>query len=336
MLREVQKNIYQLNMGMPETRVKSINQISVYIVKGEEGQRSLLVDTGINQDSCLLPILEAYEELGISQEDTDVFVTHMHSDHSGLIGRLKNDSNKIIAEEHEAELLRGMADEAYWDLLYDKYREEGLPMDHREYRDSHPDGENYCDDVPGIFCVKEGDTLEYGGYSFRCIVTPGHSPFHTCLYDEDTKTMISGDVVLDDVVPILFIEPDFDDPLGEYMKSLDKLEKIDIEHFLPGHSNINYDVNARIEEIREHYREKFDWVKAQLESHGKLNAWELGDLLIRHDLKRGINTVSAVSRWFFFLPVCACVRYMSGKGMIKYAVSDDGVRYYEVDEEGSK
>ena len=142
MLKEVQKNIYQLSMGMPETRVKSINQISVYIVKGEADDRNLLIDTGINQESCLKPILAAYEELGISQEDTDVFLTHMHSDHSGLIGRLKNENNRVIIEEHEAELVKGMVDEAYWDLLYEKYKEEGLPMDHQEYRDSHPDGEN--------------------------------------------------------------------------------------------------------------------------------------------------------------------------------------------------
>lgn len=103
MLKEVQKNIYQLSMGMPETRVKSINQISVYIVKGEADERNLLIDTGINQESCLKPILAAYEELGISQEDTDVFLTHMHSDHSGLIGRLKNENNRVIIEEHEAE-----------------------------------------------------------------------------------------------------------------------------------------------------------------------------------------------------------------------------------------
>ena len=46
MLKKVQKNIYQLSMGMPETRVKSINQISVYIVKGEADGRNLLIDTG--------------------------------------------------------------------------------------------------------------------------------------------------------------------------------------------------------------------------------------------------------------------------------------------------
>ena len=330
MLKEIQKNIYQLSMGMPETRVKSINQISVYIVKGEADERNLLIDTGINQESCLKPILAAYEELGISQEDTDVFLTHMHSDHSGLIGRLKNENNRVIIEEHEAELVKGMVDEAYWDLLYEKYKEEGLPMDHQEYRDSHPDGENYCEELPEISCIKEGDMLEYGGYRFKCILTPGHSPYHTCLYDEETKTMISGDVVLDDVIPILFIEPDFDDPLGAYLDSLDKLEKIDIQHFIPGHGDINYDVNARIEEIREHYEEKFKWINKQLAEHGCMNSWELADLLIQHDFKRSIDTVSAVSRWFFFLPVCACVRYMSANGMITCTVSGNGVRYYDI------
>lgn len=162
MLREVQENIYQLTMAMPESRVKSINQVSGYIIKGENGARNLLIDTGLNQDSCLKPVLEAYEELGISQEDTDAFVTHTHFGNSGLIGRLKNNSNKIIIEAHEAELIKAVADEAYWEDIYDKYREEGLPMDYREYRDSHPAGENYCVDIPDIFCVNEGNILEYG------------------------------------------------------------------------------------------------------------------------------------------------------------------------------
>ncbi len=142
--------------------------------------------------------------------------------------------------------------------------------------------------------------------------------------------MISGDVVIDDVIPILFIEPDFDDPLGAYLDSLDKLEKIDIQHFIPGHGDINYDVNARIEEIREHYEEKFKWINKQLAEHGCMNSWELADLLIQHDFKRSIDTVSAVSRWFFFLPVCACVRYMSANGMITCTVSGNGVRYYDI------
>ena len=61
-----------------------------------------------------------------------------------------------------------------------------------------------------------------------------------------------------------------------------------------------------------------------------MNSWELADLLIQHDFKRSIDTVSAVSRWFFLLPVCACVRYMSANGMITCTVSGNGVRYYDI------
>lgn len=329
MLKKVQNNIYQLNMNMPETRVKSINEISVYIVKGEEGGRNLLVDTGINQQSNLGPILEAYEKIGIKQEDTDVFVTHMHSDHSGLLCKLQNSSNSIIAHEREAALINGMNDETYWEFLYYKYLEEGLPMEYREYRDSHPDGENYCEGGVDFVCVQEGDILEYGGYSFKCVITPGHSPAHTCLYDEATKTMLSGDSVLADVIPILFIEPDFYDPLNDYLEGLKKIGTLEIEHFLAAHSNINFDVYKRMDEIVQHYDHQFEWIIDQLKEHGKMNGWELGNLLIQRDLKREIGTVSAVSRWFFFLPACLSARYMAGKGMIKYTVDEKGVKYYE-------
>lgn len=329
MLREVQKNIYQLQMDMPETRVKSINRISVYIVKGSAGERNLLVDTGINQDSCLMPILDAYRALGISEENTDVFITHMHSDHSGLAARLKNPANAVIAEEREAALINGLHDEAYWRLLYELYRAEGLPMDYDEYRSSHPDGENYPSESTDISIVHAGDTLRYGGYEFECVVLPGHSPGHTSLYDRETETMISGDVLLDDNIPILFLEPDFTDPLGAYLDSLEKLSAYGIKSFLPGHSSINYDVRGRIAETRAHYEEKFAFIKERLAQKGPQNAWQLGDLLIQQDFKRPIESVSSVSRWFFFLPACACVRYMSRAGMIVCEEKDD-VNIYEL------
>ena len=66
MLREVQENIYQLTMAMPESRVKSINQVSGYIIKGENGARNLLIDTGLNQDSVLslcLKLMRSWEYL---------------------------------------------------------------------------------------------------------------------------------------------------------------------------------------------------------------------------------------------------------------------------------
>ena len=61
-----------------------------------------------------------------------------------------------------------------------------------------------------------------------------------------------------------------------------------------------------------------------------MNSWRMAELLIQHDFKRGIETVSAITRWFFFLPVCACAKYMTGIGMLSCTVDDSGVRYYDI------
>jgi glyoxylase-like metal-dependent hydrolase (beta-lactamase superfamily II) len=328
MMEEVQKNIYMLRLPLPNTRVKSINMITLYIVKGEPGQRSLLVDTG--QKGCLEPILDAFKELGISPEETDIFLTHKHSDHDGLIKELQNPHNKIIAEEKDAINVSNINSDEYWQYLYGEYCREGLPMDYEEFRNSHPDGANHPQDGTVFTYIHEGDILEYGGYKFRCVLMPGHSPGQTCLYDDETKTLISADMLLDDVVPILFIEPDFDDPLSEYLKSLDRLEKMEIKTILPGHSNINFDVHKRIADMRENYDEKISWIKEMLKEHGSLNTWELADLRIQKEFHRVINSVSAVSRWFFFVPMCSCIRYMCGKNMIKRVLKDNGIYYYEL------
>ena len=55
---------------------------------------------------------------------------------------------------------------------------------------------------PPVFtCLENGDTLSYGGYTLECILTPGHSPGHMCLYIRELKQMFLGDHVLFDITP---------------------------------------------------------------------------------------------------------------------------------------
>jgi glyoxylase-like metal-dependent hydrolase (beta-lactamase superfamily II) len=43
--------------------------------------------------------------------------------------------------------------------------------------------------------VNEGDIIEIEDYKFEVFHTPGHSPGSICLYDENKKTLISGDTI---------------------------------------------------------------------------------------------------------------------------------------------
>ncbi len=46
-----------------------------------------------------------------------------------------------------------------------------------------------------VSLLKEGDELQLGSYSFRCLHTPGHSPGSISFFNAENKVLISGDVL---------------------------------------------------------------------------------------------------------------------------------------------
>lgn len=82
--------------------------------------------------------------------------------------------------------------------------------------------------------VDEGDVIDLGDRVFRVFHLPGHSPGSVALYDEATRTLISGDVVYDGY---LFDTVYHSDP-EHYRQSLHRLRElpVDIVHAGHGHS----------------------------------------------------------------------------------------------------
>jgi glyoxylase-like metal-dependent hydrolase (beta-lactamase superfamily II) len=65
--------------------------------------------------------------------------------------------------------------------------------------------------------------------------TPGHTKGHICLYETNKKMPEGGDHILDDITPTIQLRSDDWDPLKEYLNTLEKIYKLDIELVLTGH-----------------------------------------------------------------------------------------------------
>ena len=81
--------------------------------------------------------------------------------------------------------------------------------------------------------IKNEEYINIGDESFKVLLTPGHSPGSICLYNENEKSLVSGDTI--------FSYGSFgryDLSGGSYnqlKKSIERLNILDVENLYPGH-----------------------------------------------------------------------------------------------------
>ena len=128
--------------------------------------------------------------------------------------------------------------------------------------------------VPDVL-LEDGQKPEVPGWDLTAIWTPGHSPGHLCFYEGRRQLMLSGDHVLPRITPNIPYHPQAGaNPLGQYLDSLDKLEPYEVEEVLPAHEYRFDDLHRRLEELRQHHRERFNEVIAILRD-GPHTAWDI-------------------------------------------------------------
>lgn len=105
--------------------------------------------------------------------------------------------------------------------------------------------------------VKEGDALELGRRRFEVLLVPGHSPAHTALWEPESRSLFSGDVVFEGGS---FGRVDLPGADGrELIRSLEKLAALDPVAFYPGH------MRAVLSNARESILESLDNARIMIE-----------------------------------------------------------------------
>src|SRR6478736_2695763 len=79
--------------------------------------------------------------------------------------------------------------------------------------------------------------------------TPGHSPSHVCLFQPERRLLISGDHLLGRI-SLYFEFGNSPDPVGEFLHSLDVVQRLGARLCLPGHGRTFADVFAHIQANR--------------------------------------------------------------------------------------
>jgi glyoxylase-like metal-dependent hydrolase (beta-lactamase superfamily II) len=312
-------DLYRLTIPLPESPLKSLNS---YVIKGPE--KNLIIDTGLNRRECLEAMQAGLQKLAVDLKKTDIFITHLHADHFGLVGKLATDSSQLFFSRPEKELMESWQG---FDAMIAYAGQNGFPENQlRSALDKHPGNKYGSDWVPELSLLDDGDEIHCGSYHFQCVSTPGHTMGHTCLYERDKKIFIAGDHILDDITPNIQCWTDGQDPLNHYLISLDKVAALDIDWVLPGHRRLITDHRARITALKEHHRHRLDEILDILKNR-PLNAFQIASKM-SWDLKvESWDQFPVTQKWFATGEALSHLKYLQAEGKIDQETKGQTVQY---------
>lgn len=326
MIEELLPNFYRIEVPLPRSPLKALNS---YVIKG--GDRFLIIDTAFNREECWQPTISALRELGVDLNRTDFFITHLHADHSGLVGRLASPSSRVYFSEVEAAVIGGGIGEGeahgHWRDMAQYYLANGFPAEELEVAlQGHPGRRYSSRQFIRVTPVRDGDAIEVGGYKFVGVLTAGHTPGHMCLYEPEKKVLVAGDHLLIDITPNITTWLELENSLKSYLDNLDKVYRLEVEMVLPGHRRLWNDHRKRIRELQEHHRNRLAEALAALED-GPKTAWEVAPHITWDIEADSWEDFPTVQKFFAVGETLAHLNYLEGEGRVKRLTRNGKVLY---------
>jgi glyoxylase-like metal-dependent hydrolase (beta-lactamase superfamily II) len=308
MPEDILTNIFREAIPLPANPLKSINS---YVIKGED--RFLMIDTGMNRPECMQAMKAYLRALDVDLRRTDFFITHLHADHLGLVSDLAQESSKIYFNYPDAARI---SDTGIWDEMMETARTNGFPeADIQTAIRRHP-GRMYHARRPfELTLLREGDTINIGEYDFRCVETPGHTRGHMCLYEPNKKIFFSGDHILESITSNISLWAEGEDPLGDYLASLDKVYEYDISIVLPGHREPFTEYRRRIKELKQHHMMRLREIESIL-ANQRLTAYEVASRMTWDIDCDSWEMFPLPQQWFAAGEALAHLQYLLGEGKV--------------------
>ena len=278
-----------------------VKYVSIYLF--EVDGKKVLIDSGLNMGNWSKVFFTTLEEHGYSISDVDYcIITHIHTDHIGLIRKFKrkNPDLKLLMHDITHRILKWETDKN----KVDEFREEAIKVANLmiKYGISEEQGKRVVEYQEPDQLIHDGDIILN---DLKIIWTPGHSFGHICIFDEKNEYLFSGDHILSRITPHIgnfvissalrneFEDSHFDNILDHYLKSLEKIDDLQPKVIFPAHQDIIYDPHKRIQEIQLHHENRLNEILGILQNK-TLTPFKISLLHFGTDLDE-INSYMALS-----------------------------------------
>jgi glyoxylase-like metal-dependent hydrolase (beta-lactamase superfamily II) len=252
--------IHQIVLPLRPVPHRTMASVQAYLIEGEP---LTLIDCGLATRESRAALESALDDLGHGLCEIErVVVTHAHPDHAGGIESLRRAGAALECWIHEDD---AHAVEARDEVL--RSRAEGTLQLFQEYGVPEPmlsrihearltelergrrDGESTSVERR----LREGDRLDFKDFALVVRHSPGHTPGHILLEDEELGLLFTGDQVMGQAIPNTenhYLDDALPDPadllqrrprfqgLVEMRRSLRRLRRQRFRRLLPGYGGV--------------------------------------------------------------------------------------------------
>jgi glyoxylase-like metal-dependent hydrolase (beta-lactamase superfamily II) len=249
-----------------------------YLIEHDDG--FVMIDPGWNHPDSWQALTSGLAQCEIPLSAvTAVLVTHVHPDHHGQSGKVREHSGAWVgmhpAEDAFLERLgnRGLMR----DGMHMYLRWCGAPTSHvEELAASRQHVGQMAPMVRAERLIEHGDLIDVPGLRLRAVWTPGHTAGHLCFHDEARDLLLTGDHVLPRITPNISFSDMASNPLEDYLGSLAKLRGLQPREVLPAHEYRFTGLDSRLDDLAEHHRERLaETLDIVAGTGGGLTAWQV-------------------------------------------------------------
>ena len=276
-VEQLEADLWSLPVPIP---ANPLRYVSVYAFGA--GQGLVLIDAGWGAEESWLALRAGLESIGAGVADVrGVLVTHMHFDHVGLAGRVRQASGAWIAMHP--------ADQEVFTRPDYRSAERAVTVEAEFLRDlgaswaeaaaavgTAAEWEKFTTIASPDRLLADGELADLPGWKLRAMHTPGHTPGHLCFVDERSRRLFSGDHVLPRITPNISVQRGAPpDPLGDYLDSLARTRDLDVDEVLPAHEWRFRGLPARADAIAAHHERRLAELLAAIRRQPGSTPWQL-------------------------------------------------------------
>ena len=326
-VEQVAPGVHRIPLPLPMDGLRAVN---VYVLETDSGLTCIDAGWAIESSRDLLG--SSLRSLGYGVGDiTRFLVTHAHRDHYTQAVTVRKELGRAtvdlgIGEKATLDLFN--SGELDHDPTVPRLRMAGADRLGEQWRDMFegrdPDLDMWA--YPDRWLEGEHH-IDVGDRTLRAVPTPGHTAGHFVFADETAGVLFAGDHVLPTITPSVGFELVFvDDPLGDFLGSLQKMRELPDLTLLPAHGPVGMSSHARVGELLAHHDLRLELCRAAVAA-GAATAYDVAGQLpwTRHE--RSFADLDVFNASLAAMETMAHLDLLARQGVLQREVTEGTATY---------